>query len=111
MLINSWEELEKWKRAKGPLLVVARLSKEDRPPAYRDKWIRYRREAKAAVLYVGGRRISWRRPPTLASLWGAAWDAGWRSGWIAGHRTACKMAGLPSMEVEIPKPPKEEGKL
>ncbi len=108
MLINSVEELAKWKAQKGPLFSYVRIPREDRAPLNRGKWLLYVRQDKRAYLYFGGRRIGWRRPPTLASLWARAWDRGWRSGWAAGYAIAHKMLSAKAGMLSPPKPPKEE---
>lgn len=108
MLINSVEELAKWKAAKDPLFSIRRVPRDARPPLLRGRRIRYVRRPKSAVLFLGGLRISWRRPATLESLWAAAWDTGWRSGWGAGHRTACRMLGGPKVSPPAPAAPRTE---
>ena len=109
MPINSVEELAKWKAKKGPRLLIKRIPRSGRGLFNRGRWILYRRNAKRGVLYVGGLRISWRRPATLAALWAAAWDPGYRAGYDVGWRLAHKMLRLPAGEPKIPQAPKEGG--
>ena len=89
--LNCFEALEERKARKASLFSIRRLPRDDRElPPWRKKRILYVRLANAAVLFVGGLEISWRRPTLLASLWAAAWDEGFRRGYEGGYCEACK---------------------